>query len=130
MSPNNNSVTKTTTTSDQDSFNEMAISNVSWHQSMLEMFKVLIKFLQRKSKNVLNSFESSKDVNGNIVETKKNVEEEDKIEPAWFNIFGFIYLHFSLLQSYYIVHWNKTLAFGEDFYSMTTSKDYLSFLQT
>lgn len=73
----------------------------------------LSSLLQRKSKNVLNSFESSKDLNGNIIETKENVEEEYKIEPAWFNIVGFIYLHFSMLQSYYIVHWNKTLAFGK-----------------
>jgi hypothetical protein len=69
--------------------------------------------LQRKSKNILNSFESTKDVNGNIVAVEKQIEGEYKIEPAWFNIFGFVYLHFSLLQSYNIVHWNKTLAFGK-----------------
>ena len=79
---------------------------------------------QRKNKNILNSFESSKDVNGNIVLTKHQIEEEYKIEPAWFNIFGFMYLHLSLLLSYNIVHWNKTLGFGKFYFHFQNLKTH------
>lgn len=75
------------------------------------------KFIyQRRNKNILNSREMPKDLNGNIIE---KAPDEYKIELAWFNIIGFIYLHFTLIQTAYVVEWNKTLAFGEVNQSIT-----------
>jgi hypothetical protein len=66
---------------------------------------------QRKNKNILNSFDSNgKDLNGNIVTSQKQ-NEEYKMELAWFNIIGFIYLHWAWVATGEIVQWNKTLAF-------------------
>lgn len=67
--------------------------------------------MQRKSKNLLNTVESTKDLNGNIVEAKDEPVEYH-IEPAWFNIIGFIYLHTALVQCRHIVEFDKTLAFA------------------
>lgn len=67
--------------------------------------------LQRKNKNALNSVELSTDLNGNIIETKDEPVDY-RIEPAWFNIAGFIYLHIALYNTRFIVQFDRTLAFG------------------
>ncbi|KAG5671195.1 hypothetical protein PVAND_001406 [Polypedilum vanderplanki] len=64
-----------------------------------------IGLLNRKNKNVLNSNDQIKqdlDQNGNEIEVQYenqliNDEEEYKIEYAWFNIIGFIFLHYALI---------------------------------
>lgn len=122
MSPNNYSVTETTTASDeQESFkmeqSEMKLLNVSCSRTNVSCSTASSNTFQRKNKNILNSDESFKDLNGNVVEAKtdepKDEPQEYKIEYAWFNIFGFIYLHWCLLSAGTIVGWNKTLAFGK-----------------
>ena len=55
------------------------------------------------------------DVNGNIVQAEPDKKiGEYKIELAWFNIVGFIYLHYvTIVNAREIVAWNKTLVFGK-----------------
>lgn len=72
----------------------------------------MLLLVQRKNKNILNTLDTTKDLNGNLLDNKEEPYEY-KIEPAWFNIFGFIYLHYITYQAAYIVEWNKTFAFGK-----------------
>lgn len=57
------------------------------------------------------------DINGNILEAEPKTETdppEYKMELAWFNIIGFIYLHYvTIVEAREMVQWNKTTAFGK-----------------
>lgn len=115
MSPNNHSITATTTTTEETDSCELSRNEILNVRLILLPEKLLteVESFQRKNKNILNSRDSCKDENGNLTTATKPPEVEYKIEPAWFNIFGFIYLHTVLIQSAYVVEWNKTLAFGK-----------------
>lgn len=76
------------------------------------------QFLQRKSKNSLNSYDSSNkkvDLNGNVEKgTKENTKEEEyRIEFAWFNICGFIYLHYAAVIGMSITRVDSLGVFGK-----------------
>lgn len=90
---------------------------MDWFSFLFSRKYQLISFFftsfQRRNKNVLNSLDTTtKDENGNVL-VEKDDEYVYKIEPAWFNICGFIYLHYATFSTATVVSFNKTLVFGE-----------------
>lgn len=74
--------------------------------------------MQRKNKNILNTFEGVKtvDINGNITkhaDTENLPGKEYKIEYAWFNIIGFVFLHSALIYGVYNMRVDATGVFSE-----------------
>lgn len=83
----------------------------------IKNIKKTFPLTQRRNKNILNSHETEHiDINGNVAkESKKNdkSEKEYRIQLAWINICGFMYLHYAAIIGLFQIRIDFLLVFGE-----------------